>query len=181
MWLFYFRHFTDLLIEIIPIQNDYDGDSDYPSLAHKMIYEQFYIMTDWLDLAKEQETDNRVIDTIRCLGWCVHSICQADNSKISIRFRRSLLDLILSTYFNFSHYTNNIASTTARQWLDRMFLNPKGVDFGTPERTNEYLNALKDAWDEFDKVPYQYHEDNGSIPHFVTRIFTPLGLNEQSN
>lgn len=161
MWLFYFRHFIDLLIEIILTPNDYDGDSEYPSFAHKMIYEQFSIMTDWLDLAKEQETDHRVIDTIRCLGWCIHSICQADDSKISVRFRRRQFDLILSTYFEFSHYPDNIAATTTRQWLERLFLNPKGVDYGAPVRTNEYLTALQDAWDEFDKVPYQYHEDNG--------------------
>ncbi|WP_028982469.1 hypothetical protein [Sporocytophaga myxococcoides] len=178
MWLFYFRHFTDLLIEIIPSPNDYEGNSEYPSFAHKMIYEQFSIMTNWLDLAKEQETDNRVIDTIRCLGWCVHSICQADNSKISVWFRRRQLDLILSTYFKFSHYPDNIAATTARQWLEKLFLNPKGVDFGVPERTNEYLAALQDAWNEFDKIPYQYHEDNGSIQHFVTTVLTPIGLNE---
>lgn len=178
MWLFYFRHYNDLLIEIIPSKNDYDGDSEYPSFAHKMIYEQFSIMTDWLDLAKEQETDHRVIDTVRCLGWCIHSICQADNSKISIRFRRRQFDLILSTYFEFSHYPDNIAATTTRQWLERLFLNPKSVDFGTPVRTNEYLTALQDAWDEFDKVPYQYHEDNGSIQHFVTTVLTPIGLSE---
>lgn len=178
MWLFYFKHFTDHLIEIIPTLNDYDGDSEYPSFAHKMIYEQFSIMTDWLDLAKEQETENRVVDTIRCLGWCVHSICQADNLKISVRFRRRQLKLLLSTYFEFSHFPDNSAAKTARQWLEKLFLNPKGVDFGTPIRTNEYLIALQDAWDEFDKIPYQYHEDNGSIQHFVTTVLIPVGLNE---
>ncbi|WP_134089823.1 hypothetical protein [Olivibacter sp. XZL3] len=178
MWLFYFRHFTDLLIETIPSPNDYDENSEYPSFAHKMIYEQFSIMTDWLNLAKEQGTDRRVIDTIRCLGWCVHSICQADNSKISVGFRRRQLDLILSTYFKFSHYPDNIAAITARQWLERLFLNPKGVDFGVPERTNEYLAALQDAWDGFDKVPYQYHEDNGSVQHFASTVLMPIGLKE---
>lgn len=178
MWLFYFRHFTDLLIEMIPTSNDFDGDSEYPSFAHKMIYEQFSVMNDWLDLAKEQETDNRVIDTIRCLGWCVHSLCQADNSRISVRFRRRQLDLLLSTYFEFSHYPYNIAATTARQWLETMFLNPKGVDLGISIRTPEYLTALQDAWDEFDKVPYQYYEDNGSIQHFIKKILIPIGLHE---
>ncbi|MFT4152899.1 hypothetical protein [Parafilimonas sp.] len=177
MWLFYFRHFTDLLIEIIPSQNEYDEDSVYPSFAHKMIYEQFSIMKDWLDLAKEQETDNRVIDIIRCLGWCVHSICQADDAKISISFRRRRLDLILSTYFEFSYYPDNIGATTTRQWLERLFLNPKGVDFGVPEITNEYLTALQNAWDEFDKVPYEYHGNNNSIQHFITTVIKPLGLN----
>jgi hypothetical protein len=178
MWLFYFRHFTDHLIEIIPAQNEYKGDSEYPSFAHKMIYEQFSIMTDWLYLAKEQETEHRVIDTIRCLCWCVNSICKADNSKISVKFRRRQFDLILSTYFEFSNYPNNIATTTARQWLEKLLLNPIGVENGTPARTSEYLTALQDAWDDFDKVPYQNHEDNGSIQRFITTVITPLELNE---
>lgn len=174
MWLFYFRDFTDLLIDLIPLQNDYDGNTEYPSFAHKMIYEQFSIMMYWLELAKDQETNNRVIDTVGCIGWCVHSICKADNSKISVRFRRRLLELILSIYFEFSHYPDNIAATTARHWLERIFLNP--VDF--EERTNEYLSALQDAWDKFDKVPFQYHEDNGSIQHFVKTVMIPIGLNK---
>jgi hypothetical protein len=178
MWLFYFRSIVKLLIDIIPSQNDYNNDSEYPSFTHYIIYEEFSIMTDWLELAKEQETDNQVIDTIRCLGECVHSICQADNSKISIAFRRRQLDIVLRTYFDFSHYPDNIGATTSREWLETMFLNPKGVDFGNPETTNEYLTALQDAWDEFDKVPYEHHEDNGSIQRFVINVLTPLGLYE---
>lgn len=178
MWLFYFRYFIDQLIDIIPIPNNYDVDVEYPSFVHKMIYEQFSIMTGWLDLAKEQETKHRVIDTIRCLGWCINSICQADYSKISTRLRRRLFDLILSTYFEFSYYPDNIAATITRQWLESLFLNPKGVDHGTPVRTNKYLTDLQDAWNEFDKVPYRYHEDNGSIQHFVKTVLTPIGLNE---
>lgn len=178
MWLFYFRNFIDLLIKIIPADNDYNGDLESPSFTHKMIYEQFTVMADWLDLAKQQKTDNRVIDTIRCLGSCVNSICQTDNSKIPLRFRRRQLDLLLSKYFEFSHYPDNIAATTAREWLEKLFLNPNDLGFGNSERTPKYLAALQDAWDEFDKVPYQYQEDNGSIQHFVKTVLTPLELNE---
>jgi hypothetical protein len=178
MWLYYFRHFTDHLIEIIPTQNEYEEDSECPSFTHRMINEQFSIMTEWLDLAKKHNTVNRVIDTVKCMGWCVNSICQADNLKISEKYRRQQLNLILSTYFEFSHYSDNIAATTARHWLEMLFLNPKGVDFGKQERTKKYLIALQDAWNQFDKVPYQYQEDNGSIQHFVNTILTPLGLEE---
>lgn len=178
MWLFYYRSIIKLLIDIIPPQNDYNNDSEYPSFTHYIIHEEFSIMTDWLDLSQEQENDNQVIDTIRCLGECIHSICQADNSKISIAFRRRQLDTVLGTYFKLSHYPDNIGATTAREWLETMFLNPKGVDFGIPETTNEYLTALQDAWDEFDKVPYEHHEDNGSVQRFVTNVVTPLGLTE---
>ena len=84
----------------------------------------------------------------------------------------------ISSLFEFSHYPYNIAATTARQWLETMFLNPKGVDLGISIRTPEYLTALQDAWDEFDKVPYQYYEDNGSIQHFIKKILIPIGLHE---
>ncbi len=178
MWLFYFNHFTDSLIDIIPSANDYNGNSEHPSFAHKMIYEQFSIMRDWLKLAKEQNTESRVIDTIRCIGRCIHSLCQADELKISVQFRRRQFDLILSIYFDFSWYPDNIAATTARQWLERMFLHPDGVDFGTPVRTQEYLAALQDAWREFDKVPYQGSENNGSIEHFKATVLSPIGLEE---
>lgn len=178
MWLFYFSNFTDYLIEIIPSSHDYIEDSEYPSFAHKMINEQFLIMVDWLCLAKELNTDNRVIDTIECLGWCVNSICQADNSKISVSFRRRQLNLIISTYFDFSHYTDNIAATTARQRLEKMFLNPKGVGYGEMQRSSEYLQALNDAWLKFNKVPYQYHEDNGSIQHFELTVLKPIEMED---
>jgi len=178
MHLFYYGHFMELLIEIIPIANDYDEDSAYPSIAHKMISEQFKIMIGWLELAKEQETAHRVIDTIRCLGLCIHSICQADSSKISKKFRRVQFDLILSTYFNFSNYPDNIAANTSRTWLEKLFLNPKGLDRGTPVRTDEYVLAIKDAWNEFDKIYYEFIEDNGSFKHFETTVAIPIGLNE---
>jgi hypothetical protein len=178
MWLFYYRNFIDRLIDIIPSENDFDGDCEYPSFAHKMIYVQFSNMTDWLNLAKELNTNNRVIDTIKCIGLCVHSICQADTKKISVRFRRRLLDLLLSTYFNLSLYPDNTGALTARKWLEMLFLNPKNVDFGDPSRTNEYVTALQDAWNEFDKVPYQFQKKNVLIKHFLKTVIKPIGLQE---
>ena len=178
MWLFYFRSLLPHLLNIIPSKNEYNGDSEYPSFTHYIISEEFSIMVNWLNLAKELDTDNRVIDTIRCLGDCVHSICNIDNSKISVKFKRRQLDKILRIYFEFSNYSNNTGATTARVWLEKMFLNPKGVDFGIHETTEEYLMALQDSWNEFDKVPYQYREDNGSIQNFVANVLIPLRLKE---
>lgn len=176
MWLFYFRNFTDLLIDIIPTENNYDENAEYPSFAHKMIYDQFQIMIDWLNLAKDIKTENRVIDTIRCLGDCINSICQSNNSKISAQFKKNQLDLIISTYFEFYLYSDNVSANTTRIWLEKLFVNPKGVDFGVPSRTNEYLIALQDAWDNFDKVPYEDGEENGPINHF-REILSDIGIN----
>jgi hypothetical protein len=112
MWLFYFRNTIDLLIKIIPEDNTYSQESEHPSMAHYIIYEQFDIMLGWLELAKEQETGNRVIDTIRCLGNCFHSLCQADDSKISRNFKKSRLDRIINMYCDYTYYPDNVGCFT---------------------------------------------------------------------
>lgn len=71
-----------------------------------------------------------------------------------------------------------LTTSEHQQQGERLFLNPKGVDFGTPEITNEYLIAMQDVWNEFDKEPFQYPENNDSIQQFVTNVLTPLRLHE---
>src|SRR5690606_38742499 len=135
MWLFYFRHTIDHIIELIPEVNNYRPESEHSSFAHYIIYEQFDIMLGWIRLAKDQETDNQVIDTIRCLGWCIHSVCQADEQKLSKAFKKRQLDRCVDLYLDYAYYPDNIACSTAREWLTKLFLNPKGVEFGIPEIT----------------------------------------------
>lgn len=174
MWLFYFQSFTEHLIEIIP--NSDRESNNYLLFAHYMIKLQFSTMFEWLDLAKNKKTDNRVIDTIRCLGWCFHSICETGKSKISDDFKKELLNSILIKYFTFSRYPSNLSATTTREWLEKLFLNPKGVDFGIPIITNEYKILMREVWDKFNKVPYQYNEENGSIERFMDNVLIPLGI-----
>ncbi|MFC7670902.1 hypothetical protein ACFQT0_28560 [Hymenobacter humi] len=176
MWLFYYDRFVALLVEMLPDENTYEPRSEYPSFAHKMIYELFSNMTDWLALARDQDNDHRVIDTIRCLGKCVHLLCQANDDKILPRFRRRMLDMVLNAYFKFSDYPDNPASKTATEWFEKMFTFPEGTDFGIREVTDEYLVALQDAWEHFDKVPFQYHGTGEAIVRFRDNVLTPLGL-----
>lgn len=178
MWLFYYDRFVALLVEMLPDENMYEPRSEYPSFAHKMIYEQLSNMTDWLTLAREQKNDHRVIDTIRCLGKCIHLLCQASDDKILPRFRRRMLDMVLNAYFTFSDYPDNPASKTAREWFEKMFTFPEGTDFGTRQVTDEYLAALQDAWEHFDKVPFQCHGTGEAIVRFNDNVLTPLGLEE---
>lgn len=177
MWLFYFRNTTDLLIKNIPVDNQYKADSEHPSFAHFIIYRQINIMIDWLELSKDLENDNRVIDTIKCLGWCIHSVCQADEQKLSRDFKKSQLNRIVDLYLEYSYFPNNIACTTAREWLKKLFLNPKGVDFGTPEITPEYLSLLEEVWEEYDRVPFQAHGNGNILEEFEQEILRPLGIN----
>lgn len=175
MWLFYFRHFTDGLIKLIPSDNQYK-DNGYPSFAHYMIQQQVDIMIDWLELAEGQNTDRRVIDTIRCLGWCLNSICIADNSKIKDKFKIRQLDNVLSVYFRLSRSAQNTGATLAREYLEMLFLNPRMVDNGEAERPAEYRRILAAAWSDFDRVPYEGFEENGSVARFRANVLTVLNI-----
>lgn len=176
MWLFYFRHTVDHLIELIPDDNNYREESEHPSFAHYIIYEQFDIMLGWLRLAKDLNTDNQVIDTIRCLGWCIHSLCQANDQKLSRSFKKRQLDRLVDVYLDYAYYPDNIACTTAREWLTKLFLNPKGVDFGIPEITPEYLSIMTEVWDEYDRIPFTAHGNGGILEEFEMNILQQLGI-----
>jgi hypothetical protein len=178
MWLFYYQYFLKHLIKLIPSDNEYDMDSSYPSFIHFVIEEEFTIMLEWLQLSIEQNNDNRVIDTVRCLGNCISQICEANNTSVSENFKSYLIDLVLSKYFDFSHYHDNAGALTAMTWIEQMFLNPKDVDRVAINRPENYLYILQKSWNEFDKIPYQEHNNNGIIERFSELILRPLQLNE---
>ena len=176
MWLFYFRHTVDYLIDIIPEENSYNPDAEYPSFAHFIIYRQFDAMIDWIELAKDKENDHRVIDTIRCLGWCINSVCQADERKMSREFKKSQLERLVSLYCEYAYFPDNVACTTAREWLTKLFLSPKGVDFGPPEFTDEYRSIMAKVWDDFDRIPFTAYGNGNILDEFETNILLPLGI-----
>ena len=176
MWLFYFRHTMDLLIEIIPEENSYKPDSEHSSFTHFVIYSQFDIMIGWLALDKDNKTDTRIIDTIKCLGSCIHSVCQADERKLSREFKKSQLNRLVRLYCDYAYHPDNIACTTAREWLKKLFLSPKGVDFGPPEFTNEYRSIMTEVWDDFDRVPFTAHGHDNILEDFETNILLQLGI-----
>ena len=176
MWLYYFRDTVDLLIENIPAENKYDDDKEYPSFAHYLIYKHFEIMYDWIELAKEKNTSNQVIDTVKCIGWCIESLCQAPEAKISTKFKSTILDSIVYKYCNYAFYPENVACTTAREWLKKMFLNPKHIDMGFGHASDAYLLVLTDVWSEFDKVKFTAGGNGSVLKEFEEEILLPHGI-----
>lgn len=176
MWLYYFRHTIDLLIENIPEKNKYDHEDEYPSFAHYIIYEHFEIMFDWIELAKENNTNNQVIDTIKCLGWCIESLCVAPDAKISSEFKRRILNSIVYDYCKYAYFPENVACTTAREWLKKMFANPKHIDLGFGEAPFEYLTVLEDVWREFDRPKFTAGGHGSILNEFEDEILLPHGI-----
>ncbi|WJJ96346.1 hypothetical protein [Algibacter luteus] len=177
MWLFYYRSFTKELIEIIPSSNDYDGDTERPSFTHSLIVDMIWIMRGWIELAKKRNVKHRVIDTIKCLGDCLDTICAAPEDKVSSAFKKRQVNLIISLWFEYSYHADNKAVKLARDWMEMMFLNPKGVDSTYQPVSNDYKEVMREAWRDFDKIPYQMHGENGSVKDFTDKIIVPLGIN----
>jgi hypothetical protein len=177
MWLHYFSRFTGCLIELIPEENSYNHNSEYPSFTHKILNELQSTVIDWIEYAEDLDTTCQVIDSIQCLGDCLSHICQAQESKLNLTYKISQFNNILILYFDL--YTRDTEpAILAKKYLEELFLNKRTTSLETSEKSEKYLEIFQKSWDKFDKVPFQHFEDNGSIDHFSEAILKPLGLKE---
>lgn len=128
---------------------------------------------------KAFEVHFNIIDTVKCLGQCFHSIFQASEDQIPRRLKLNLLERIVQIYCEYSLNTANPACIEVVSTLAMFFKNPKGVDSGIPEITDQYKSLLEDVWDEFDKVPFQYDRHDWVLNRFETDVLIPLGILNQ--
>lgn len=173
MWLYYFKSFTESIIKYSIEKKQ----SKCKTFAHHLIEVQVTILLEWLDLCKELRTNNRIIDIVKCLGSIIALICKTKDNKLEKSFKIDLLSHVIDSYFEFSLHPDNIATNTAREWMDKMFINPENLDSNIPEKGfDEYIVILNNAWSKFDKVPYSYHFNNGSIRHFSNKVLNRLNM-----
>jgi hypothetical protein len=171
MWLFYYRTFVSEIIKNIPNENTYNLSVEYPSFNHYLLCEMVDYIIDWLNLAAEENTEARVIDSIRCLGSILDSICNCEVGKISEAFKEDIIEKVLTLYFELSSDEVKVIELIEKR-LEFMFKNPKNPDHGTTEVTHVYIVLLQNAWAEFDKVPYS----NLLIRQFTINVLVPLGI-----
>ena len=176
MWMFYYQSFVKEIVRVLPVENEFDHDDEYPSMGHYVISQIFSNMDDWLRLARDRNTENRVIDTVRCMAKCVVVLAESNTEVISVRYKRRQLDLLMRTYFGFSHEMENCAAILARTWFTKLFLNPWNPDHPAPTTHPHYLSLLAQTWEHFDRVPYQDQEDNGSIQEFKRTVLDVLDI-----
>ncbi|MEB2774609.1 hypothetical protein SYJ56_04785 [Algoriphagus sp. D3-2-R+10] len=127
----------------------------------------------------DEVSDFNIIDTIRCLGQCFQAIFKASEDQIPRKLKLNLLERMVQFYCDYSLNETNPACYEAVRVLGQFFLNPKGVDFGSPEITNEYRSLLDEVWDEFDKEPFSYHGHGWILKKFENEILIPLGIFNQ--
>jgi hypothetical protein len=167
IWSPYFNSFTEELINLIPERDD----NTTILFAHHLITEQNSIMESWLDLAKELNVEHRIIDTVKCLGKNIISICEADRRKISEQFAKEQIKSIVHYYFALSNRPNNNENAVQRilEWIEKILVNPKNSNDVNPIRESVYQDYLLDVWGNFDKLPYQ---DSGLIGRFKENVIT---------
>lgn len=86
------------------------------------------------------------------------------------------IDSLISICFKNIGRADNAASVLIVEWLSKLFLNPANVrNNGLCEVGRDYRAGLKTAWEKFDKIPYEYHEQV-AIQAFENDILSPLGL-----
>ncbi len=173
MWLFYFHHFTDGLIENIPDDNKDSTDDNIPTKNHYLIHEMISIMCSWIELTREMNKSNQYHSISKCIGQCLLSI--ALTPKVSDKFKGYCFESAFREYFHLSEREETDEKMAA---MEQYFYTPK-MGFHTPHHESEkaeYVRVMTLAWDDFDKVPYQNHEDNGSIQRFQENVLTPLRI-----
>lgn len=125
---------------------------------------------------EDLELHLNIIDTVRCLGQCFHSMFQASEDQIPRRLKLALLERVVQIYCEYSMNTANPACIEVVRSLAMFFMNPKGVDIGIPEITNQYKSLLEEVWDKFDKVPFQFGGHDWVLNGFENDILIPLGI-----
>jgi hypothetical protein len=174
MWVFYYRSITELLIERVPAKNDYDMDSEYPSFIHYIIYEHFYSLIGFLELARELKVVRLVEQTCSCLGSCVYSLSIADNEKMPLRFKIDRISSIIKYYLDSKLLGDCTVCDEICMFLLKMFLNPKYANLGEVNVTETYVSLMRRTWFEFDKIPFSVHGDNSVIEEFERNVINKI-------
>lgn len=173
MWLFYYNHFTQAIIENIPKENEYDQDSEWPSFNHYLIYQMFHNMKNWLELALKEQTTRRIIDSLKCMGKVLKQLSEADGGKISPRFKQRIFDSAIHIYFADMHIEQGEGSALIRQWIEIALRDPEQFYKPQVNVTPAFRAILIDAWDHFDKVPYEGHSQD-LLDQFQTNVIDRL-------
>lgn len=164
MWLYYFTHFVDRIVRNLrPIQDLVDPLLEWPTPYHYLLYKIFETLTDWIEasraIPKDQENvtihespgshenGNIPKSAVFALTDCIRKIALAD--RMSPRFKKYLMDIVLGTYFNLRENEN----TEAFASVLRFRLSERSYD--TQEDRERFRTFLLECLDGHDKLHYK--------------------------
>jgi hypothetical protein len=165
MWLYYFPHFTKRIVKNYnQNQDNIDLSSEFPTRYHFFLYRLFDIMRDWIECAKHLPPDqqnvkmedaslnhdngNIIKSSILAFGQCLKYVLSSD--KFTQDFKAYICQIGFRLYFELH------ASPYAKVFSDVLLLSmiKGGIQFST--ETQEIKEALREAFAQFDKIPYEF-------------------------
>lgn len=163
-WLYYYRNFTRGALDALYIEdvNEIDLTAEFPTYNHRLLYEIVSNLRDWVLYCGDIGSSSQQLYSITCLGTCIFYI--AVSEKLTRKFKNYIIGMFIEIYF---------AVFDAEQ-LKKEFIK---VALNPPFRDNnsQYVAAITDAWEKFDKVPYErYDEGILEINTFEAEIISVL-------
>lgn len=174
MWLFYYHNFVKELTAIEPDEKRPDPDSLVWCYSQQFIVEIISNIKGWIELAIEQQNENRAIDPIRCLGRVLNHLSECDKPWITEEFKIHEMEWSISLYLTLSRKD----VTLTRRCMEAMFRKPDNIniDHILIETDQGYRILLRNAWEKVDKFSYQDFEENGATKRFEDEVLNLLPI-----
>jgi len=153
MWLWYFNHFTEILIDNMDIHTpEVDPNAEWPTVGYYLIYEMFSAMTNWIRLVEylpadqanivmcntrfDHENGNIPKSAIMVMALCFRKLLLSEN--VHPHFKRYIKDILLRLLKDANERPN------LKPWSE-MLVNALAMgDFGHSRTSTAYQIALKE-------------------------------------
>ena len=96
MWMFYYWHFTIVILKNITQPETYDDDDNIPSRNHELLEDIVSKQIDWVKCAVQSENDVILESICNCIGCCVFEI--GSSEKLSDKTKHYLINWIWENY-----------------------------------------------------------------------------------
>lgn len=171
MWLYYFPHFTDALIEIYDATGPrVEADATYPTKAAFLLYELFDVLAGWVRFLRDHpngqknlvlkradtnhENGNIVKSALLALGLCLKSLIEADN--VGAPLKQSVFDLCLGLF-------RDINRDETRGYANVMMQTIRVGGFYAHERDDGYRATLRQLFQGADTSRQEDAEELGQF------------------
>lgn len=166
MWLYYFTHFVERIVRNLdPNEKLVDFHAEWPTKYHYALYEITDCLCKWASAVGHLplDQDNVALETtsahyengnipkssMLALGQITKQILVTD--ALSDRFKKYIIDIVYRRYFEL----RKVAAT--QPYADALMNSIQCGGFSMGETSYEYAQYLLDAFEEFDRIPYEIH------------------------
>lgn len=169
MWLYYFPHFVERIVRNLdPNEKLVDPYAEWPTKYHYALYEITSCLCKWIGAVDHIPLDqeNVVLETksanhengnipkssMLALGQVVKQILV--NNIVTDRFKKDIADMVYRQYFEL----RKVAAT--RSYADALINSIMCGGFSMGKTFPEYAQYLLDAFDEFDRIPFEINHSD---------------------